>query len=141
MSIPQVGRTVRVIAKPVASGLFSNAITAKTSLSMSAGVSVDSYDSTNSNESTNGQYDSSKAQADGNVAVDASGNSSDLADAYINGNASSDGGTLQGTSPVTKNKGVQGNVYNNFSTTFPTVSDPVFSTMNTSVTTVNLQGS
>ena len=131
LHLPQVTRTVQVVGRPLATGIFKRAVVTKNSMTMSGGAYTDSFDSTNSAKSTNGQYDQTKRQSHGDVATNITGNSSNLQSSYVYGNAWSNGGTIQNTSNV------QGKVYNNFSTTISSVSDPSFSSFVSSPNTIN----
>ena len=135
LHLPQATRTVQVVARPLATGIFKRSLVAENSISMSGGAYTDSFDSTNPAMSTNGQYDSSKRQSHGDVASNISGNSSNLNNSSVYGNAWSNGGAIKNTA------GVTGKVYNNFSTTIGAVAAPFFSTMVSSPTAVDANGS
>ncbi|HUK82276.1 MAG TPA: hypothetical protein VLZ12_06545 [Verrucomicrobiae bacterium] len=57
------------------SSLFPYGLVSKTSISLANVFTIDSYDSSDPAKSTNGQYDSSKKQANGNIATLATGSS------------------------------------------------------------------
>jgi hypothetical protein len=63
-----ISRTVRVVVTNLAT--FANAIQAKSTLTFSGSSVVDSFDSSNTNGSTGGLYDSAKRSANGNVVTD-----------------------------------------------------------------------
>jgi Tfp pilus assembly protein PilX len=128
---PQVTRSVETLAQPLSASLFTRAMLVQNSVSMSGNAYTDSFDSTDPTKSTNGQYDQAKRQKHGDVATNSSGNSSDLKNAYVYGNASSNSGVIQDTQHV------QGSVYNNFSATISSVSDPSFASYNSSPSTIN----
>ncbi|TCO92272.1 hypothetical protein EV701_10641 [Chthoniobacter flavus] len=120
LHLPQTTRTVETIAQPVSARMFWRALVVQQSITLGGSSFTDSFDSSDPTKSTNGQYDPSKRQMHGDVASNSSGNLSDLGNNKVYGNASSNGGVLQNT------KGVQGTVYNNYSTTISAVSDPTF---------------
>jgi len=57
------------------SSLFPYGLVSKTSISLANSFTIDSYDSSDPAKSTNGQYDSAKKQANGNIATLATGSS------------------------------------------------------------------
>ena len=133
LRLPQIARTIEVMACPPGTSDYIRGLTVKNWVSMSGSAYTDSFDSGDSSKSTNGLYDLAKRQQHGDVAVNASGNSSDLRSAYVWGNASSNGGSIDNTSHV------QGSVFNNFSTTINPVTIPTtgLGTYNNSYTVIN----
>ena len=79
---------------------------------------MDSFDSSNASKSTGGLYDVTKRQSNADVASNSSGGISTLVNANVWGDASSNTGTIGGTANL------HGSLYNNFSTTIPTVGPP-----------------
>ena len=130
LTLPQTSRTVEIVAQPATSSVTLRPILAKTTITMSGGAYTDSFNSSDPLKSTNGQYDPAKRQKHGDIATTITGNQSDLGSCYIYGNASSNGGAF------VKSTNVQGTIYNNFSTTVPPISDPSFSSVNSTPTTV-----
>ncbi len=120
LGLPQVSRSVEMVAQPTPARLFQRALTVQTILSMSGGAFTDSFDSTDPLKSTNGLYDPLKAGNKGTVATNTIGNTSDLGNCIVNGNGMSNGGTMQSTS------GVKGSIINNFQTELPPVGIPVW---------------
>jgi hypothetical protein len=90
------------------------------SFNMSGGAYSDSFDSTNTTKFPGGQYNYANHQSHGDIASNSAGGISDLSGSFVWGNASSNGGTLKGTSNV------KGTVYNNYSNTFPVVLTPTW---------------
>jgi hypothetical protein len=134
LHVPQVTRTVQVVAKPQTSSLFQRAVEVQNSMTMSGGAYTDSFNSQDPTKSTNGQYDPLKRQSHGDIASNTTGGTSDLMNSTVYGNASSNGGAIQNTA------GVKGSVYNNFSTTIAAVSNPSFSSVNLLPTQVKNPG-
>jgi hypothetical protein len=131
LRLPQVTRTIEVLAAPGGSRPYIRALTVKNTISMSGGSYTDSFDSSNPAYSTNGQYDPTKRQSHGDIATNVSGSLSDLKGMFVYGNASSNGGTIANTANV------QGTVTNNFQTTIPDIADPVFPTVAITPTAIN----
>ncbi len=130
LHLPQVTRSIEVLAQPLSASIFTRALVDKNYMSMSGGAYTDSFDSTDASKSTNGQYDQSKRTRHGDIASNASGSLSNLRSSYVYGNASSNGGVIANT------QNVQGTVYNNFSTTIAPVAKPTLSTIASTPTTV-----
>jgi len=130
LHLPQVTRSIEVLAQPLSASIFTRALVVRNYMSMSGGAYTDSFDSTDPTKSTNGQYDQAKRQRHGDVASNVSGNLSNLRSSYVYGNASSNGGVIANT------QNVQGTVYNNFSTTISPVSKPTLSNIASTPTTI-----
>ena len=125
LSLPQIARTIEVMAPPVGSALYVRAITTQNEIKLAAPpFYVDSFDSSNASKSTNGEWDLAKRQSNGDVASNSAGGISTLLNANVYGDASSNTGVIAGTTNL------HGTLYNNFSTTIPPVVKPVWSTMN-----------
>ncbi len=97
---PHATRVIEIMLKPVSA--FRTALFSDVSINMTDhNIVVDSYDSTDPAKSTNGQYDVTKRQSNGNVATD--GTIINAGSAYIYGNAAthdgsvSNGGNVSGT--------------------------------------------
>src|SRR3984893_5438644 len=126
---PQVSRVVEVVAQRSS---FQRAITLRNQLVMEDDNSkVDSYDSTDSTKSTNGLYDSTKRQSNGDIAINNS-TGSDLHNDYVYGNLLYNGFSIPNSGNV------QGTKTPSFTDTIPTVSDPGngWTATNTSVTKI-----
>jgi len=131
LQVPQLARTIEVMACPPGTGLYIRGLTVKNWIGMSGSAYTDSFDSGDPTKSTNGLYDVAKRQQHGDVAVNTSGNGSDLRNTFVWGNASSNGGTIANTTNV------KGSVFNNFSTTINPVKDPTFASMNVTPSVIN----
>ncbi len=95
---PQATRMVEVIIKPM--GAFQNPLLSVKEIDMNNhNIVVDSYDSRDTTKSTNGFYDPAKRQRNGNIATN--GTLISAGTAQIFGNASTNGGTVLGSSNVT----------------------------------------
>ena len=119
LHLPQVARTIEVLAAPSAGKPYVRALTVKNTITMSGGSYTDSFDSNNPAYSTASQYDATKRQSHGDIATNTSGSLSNIGSSFVYGDASSNGGTLPNTSNV------QGTVTNNFQTTIPDITAPV----------------
>ena len=119
LNLPQISRTIEVMAQPLSISPYIRALTVKNTISLSGGAYADSFDSSNPAYSTSGLYDAAKRQWHGDVASNAIGSLSDLRDCYVYGNASSNGGAIKNTANV------EGSVFNNFQTTIPDIAAPV----------------
>jgi len=129
VSAPQVSRTVEVLAEPNTIKPFFESMTLESSLNMSGGGTIDSFDSTNPTMSTNGLYDPTKRQTNGNVGL-LNSFGSDLKNTYVYG-------SLSYTGPEPANDGnVTGGETHPFSTTVNQVTDPTW-TANSPLTVVN----
>ena len=73
---PQAIRTVEVLAQPTSP--YDRALLLNKRFNMSGGGTVDSFDSSDPAKSTDGLYDASKKQTNGNVGVNDTENASDL---------------------------------------------------------------
>ena len=95
---PQATRMVEVIIKPM--GAFQKALLSAVEIDMNNhNIVVDSYDSRDSTKSTNGFYDPAKRQSHGDIATN--GTLISAGTAQIFGTASTNGGTVLGSSNVT----------------------------------------
>jgi hypothetical protein len=95
---PLVSRRIEVIAKPLSP--FNAAILAKGKINLTdQNIVIDSYDSRDNTKSTNGQYDASKRQQNGNVDTD--GTVISAGNAHIYGNIGTNDGTATGVANVT----------------------------------------
>jgi hypothetical protein len=93
-----VSRRIEAIVSPVSS--FSNAILAVGTVDLNnQNIVVDSYDSRDSNKSTNGLYDAAKQQQNGDIATD--GNIIDAGNAHIYGDVATNSGTVTGAANIT----------------------------------------
>jgi hypothetical protein len=124
LRLPQIARRIEVMAGAVSTRLLTRGLAVQNAITMSGGAWTDSFDSSDVNKSTGGQYDPGKAQTHGDIASNSLGNLSDLNDSLVLGNAYCNGGTLQGSG------GVGGSLFDNFSTTIPPVATPSWGTLN-----------
>jgi hypothetical protein len=131
LRLPQIARTVEVMAAPVSSRLLSRGLTVRSAITMTGSSSIDSFDSTDPAKSTGGLYDPAKRQAHGNIVSNAPGNLSDLNNRFVWGSVFSNGGAVQETANV------QGSVSDNFATAVPAVDTPNWPTVNVAPNTIN----
>ena len=131
LRLPQVARTIELMAAPVGVRPYVRALTMKDAISMSGSAYTDSFDSSDPASSTGGVYDPAKRLSRGSVASNASGTVSTLGNCHVYGDASSKGGVLGGTGNV------HGTVSDKFQTAIPDVAKPVWSTIAASPATVN----
>jgi hypothetical protein len=95
---PEVSRRVEAIVRPVSS--FDQAIISSGTLDLTnQNIVVDSYDSKDPNKSTNGLYDASKRQQNGDIATD--GTLIEAGNAHIYGDVSTNAGTVSGAANIT----------------------------------------
>lgn len=129
---PQATRTIEVILQPLAQSIWVRGITLKGTVTMSGGGIIDSFNSSNSFKSTNGQYDSLKRQSHGDVATTTSGNSN-LNNTYVYGSLTYSGSAVKNTNNV------QGTISTPFNATIATTSDPAWTSgmWDSSVSQVN----
>ena len=88
-------------------------------ISLNSSATIDSFDSTDPSKSTNGLYDASKRQLNGNVFINYN-NKSDLRNAFVYGNLTYSG------FPVKNTDNVQGVIATPFDGTSHPVNDPVW---------------
>lgn len=97
-STPHAARRIEAIVQPLSS--FDQAILAVGALDLNnQNIVVDSYDSRDATKSTNGLYDATKRQENGNIATD--GSILDAGGAYVYGDVSTNSGTATGVQHVT----------------------------------------
>ena len=97
-STPHAARRIEAVVKPLSS--FNQAILAVGALDLNnQNIVVDSYDSRDPSKSTNGLYDVTKRQENGNIATD--GSILDAGGAYVYGDVSTNSGTATGVQHVT----------------------------------------
>jgi len=98
ISSPQVSRRAEAIVRPVSA--FNQAIMAVGTLDLNnQNIVIDSYDSRDPDKSTNGLYDPSKRQQNGDIATD--GNLIDAGNAQIYGDVATNSGTVSGAANIT----------------------------------------
>lgn len=98
ISSPQVSRRIEAIVAPVSA--FNQAIMSVGQLNLTnQDIIIDSYDSRDATKSTNGQYDASKRQQNGDIATD--GQIINAGNAYVYGNVSTNVGTVTGVANIT----------------------------------------
>jgi hypothetical protein len=95
---PQTSRTIELVIKPIG---LEPAIFSRLPIDMNnANIVVDSYDSRDSTQSTNGLYDPAKRTAEGDVATNSTlidaGNAFIYGDAFTNGGTVENGANVQG---------------------------------------------
>ena len=118
ISSPVASRTIEVIAM-APQKLLAYGILMRNSINMQGSVNlgIDSFNSTDPNKSTNGQYDSTKAQSHGNVAtVNSTG--SNLNNKSVDGSLAYSGPTITGIG------GVTGTISTPFNASVADTSDP-----------------
>ncbi len=94
---PHAARRIEAVVAPISS--FGQAILSDTTLNMNnQNIIVDSYDSRDVAKSTNGLYDESKRQENGNIATN--GDLIAAGNAHVYGNVSTNSGTATGVSNV-----------------------------------------
>ena len=95
---PHASRRVEAVVAPLSS--FNQAILSVTTLSLNnQNIVVDSYDSRSTTKSTNGLYDVTKRQENGDIATN--GNLIDAGNAHVYGDVSTNSGTANGITNVT----------------------------------------
>jgi type II secretory pathway pseudopilin PulG len=122
---PLAERRIEVLAS--AKRRYSRAMTAEERFRMNNhNVLVDSYDSNDTEASTNGLYDPAKARDNGDIATKSS--LIEAGNAYIMGDASTDGGTVPEN--VTNGDNISGDIWNDFDDLLPPVERPNWSSFN-----------
>src|SRR6266404_2913553 len=129
---PQATRTIEVIVQALGQSIWVRGITLESTISMSGGGLIDSFNSSDPFKSTNGIYDSTKRQSHGDVATISSGNSN-LNNTYLYGSLAYSGSAVKSTTNV------QGTISTPFNATIPATSNPAWTSgmWNSSVTQVN----
>jgi len=126
-SAPHAARRIEAVVKPLSS--FNQAILAVGALDFNnQNIVVDSYDSRDSTKSTNGLYDFTKRQKNGNIATD--GTILDAGGAYVYGDVSTNSGTATGVEHVT------GEQRTDFYQAPIPIADPSWSSINPSPSTI-----
>ena len=98
ISDPRASRRVEAIVRPISS--FDAAIMAVGSLDLTnQNIVIDSYDSRDPNKSTNGLYDVTKRQENGDIATD--GSLIEAGNAHIFGDVATNSGTVSGAANIT----------------------------------------
>lgn len=119
----QAIRKVEAIVKPTVRGLWTRPFTLRNKIDMSGGGWIDSFDSADSTKSTNGLYDVTKRQSNGDIGT-LNSTSSDLRDTFVYGN-------LEYTGPLVANTtNVQGTITSPFVETIKPVAAPTWTTFN-----------
>jgi hypothetical protein len=117
---PQASRTIEVIVQALPQSIWVRGITLKSTITMSGGGTVDSFDSSNPFKSNNGLYDANKRQSHGDVATANSGTTSNLGNTYVYGNLAYSGSAVKNSTKV------QGTISTPFYATIPWPSDPTW---------------
>src|SRR5947207_2840827 len=98
LTAPQVSRRVEAVVRPVSA--FDQAIMSVGVVDLTnQNIVVDSYDSTDPTKSTNGLYDSTKRQENGDIATD--GQLIEAGNAQIYGDVATNAGTVSGAANIT----------------------------------------
>jgi len=127
-STPHAARRIEAVMQPLSS--FDQAILAIGVLDLNnQNIVVDSYDSRDSSKSTNGLYDVTKQQENGNIATD--GSILDAGGAYVYGDVSTNSGTATGVEHVT------GEQRTDFYQDPIPIGAPTWSSINPSPSTIN----
>jgi hypothetical protein len=125
---PQVSRRIEAVVRPVSA--FDAAIMSVGVVDLTnQNIVVDSYDSGDPTKSTNGLYDVTKRQENGDIATD--GQLIDAGNAHIYGDVATNAGTVSGAANIT------GAERTDFYQEPIPVGAPVWSTWNTSISNVN----
>ncbi len=125
VSQPLAERRIEILAH--AKRRFSLSMVAKERFRMNNhNVLIDSYDSDDSEASTDGLYDPDKAKDNGDIAT--KGSLIEAGDAYIMGDASTNGGTIPDN--VENGDNISGDIYNDFDDRLPPVDRPSWSSFN-----------
>jgi hypothetical protein len=128
LTSPQVSRRIEAIVRPVSA--FDQAIMSVGVVDLTnQNIVVDSYDSGDPTKSTNGMYDVSKRQENGDIATD--GQLIEAGNAQIYGDVATNAGTVSGAANIT---GVERTDF--YQEPIP-VGAPSWSATNSSVTSVN----
>jgi hypothetical protein len=132
ISSPQATRTIEVIVQALPQSIWVRGITLQSTITMSGGGFVDSFNSSDPFKSTNGAYDPTKRQSHGDVATINSGKSN-LNNTYVYGNLAYSGSAIKNTTNV------QGTISTPFNATIPVTSDPAWTSdmWDSSVSQVN----
>jgi hypothetical protein len=98
ISSPRVSRRIESIVRPVSA--FDSAIMSVGTLDLTnQNIVIDSYDSRDPNKSTDGLYDVTKRQENGNIATDS--NLIEAGNAHVYGNVATNAGTVSGAANIT----------------------------------------
>jgi hypothetical protein len=98
LTAPQVSRRIEAIVRPVSA--FDQAIMSVGVVDLTnQNIVVDSYDSSDPTKSTNGLYDATKRQENGDIATD--GQLIDAGNAQIYGDVATNAGTVSGVANIT----------------------------------------
>jgi hypothetical protein len=129
---PQATRTIEVVVQALGQSTWVRGITLKSTITMSGGGLIDSFNSSDPFKSTNGVYDATKRQSHSDIATTNSGNSN-LNNTYVYGSLAYSGSAVKNTGDV------QGTISTPFNATIPATSDPSWTSgmWNSSVTQVN----
>jgi hypothetical protein len=118
LSSPQATRSVEVIVQALAQSIWVRGITLKSTITMSGGGTIDSFNSSDPFKSTNGLYDVSKRQSHGDVGTFNASGSSNLGSTYVYGGLVYSGAAVKNTTHV------QGTISTPFNASVPATSNP-----------------
>jgi Tfp pilus assembly protein PilX len=122
ISSPVASRRIEVIAAPQTKNVSAYGVVLRNSIYMNGNTLIDSFDSSSSSKSTNGQYDSTKQQSHANVAtVNSTG--SNLNNEPIYGSLAYSGPVVKGTG------GVTGTISTPFNASPPDTSNPLWTAL------------
>ena len=128
ISSPQVSRRAEAIVSPVSS--FNQAVMGVGVVDLTnQNIVIDSYDSSDPTKSTNGLYDPTKRQENGDLATD--GNLIEAGNAQIFGDVATNSGTVSGAANIT------GTERTDFYQEPIPVGAPTWTSYNSSVSTIN----
>jgi Tfp pilus assembly protein PilX len=119
IATPQATRTIEVVVQALAQSIWVRGVTLESSITISGGGLVDSFNSSDPFKSTNGQYDITKRQSHGDIATINSG-TSNLNNTYVYGSVAYSGSAVKNTTHV------QGTISTPFNATIPATSNPVW---------------
>ena len=128
LSAPQATRTVEVLARPKGGGGFALLLNKR--LTMSGGV-IDSFHSGDPTKSTNGLYDVTKRQSEGNIGINDTEGASNLGSAFVYGDVAYSGAAISNA------ENVQGTISTPFSQPVTPVTAPTWTSFNATPTNIN----
>jgi hypothetical protein len=131
LQLPQIARSIEVMAASQNARMLTRALAVRSSITLTGGASIDSFDSTDPSKSTSWLYDPAKRQDRADVASNADGALSDFNNCEVRGSAFCNGGAIQDTG------GVVGPVFDNFATAIPPVVTPVWGIINVTPSVIN----
>ncbi len=128
---PQAIRMVEILAQPLTSSPFQNALLLNKKINMSGGGIIDSFNSSDPTKSTNSLYVLAKHQSNGKVGINDTQGASDLKSTFVYGPIGYSGPAIANTNNV------QGTITSGFSSPASPVLAPTWSSYNLSPTIIN----